>query len=534
MELKQVYNPYLNFPEFGRIKNEAGLIKLKCEVIMATAYERYLKINIDGSPIGLERGDSENYYFCTPKGAKMIARAGVDGIHYCFVEGFNEMVFAVSPMNTQGSNVHPVARDFLDFLRLLLACGDAAVLEQVCCWNQAQFDAFVQENPFTAKQQAVMDTIREKLSLTPMEQPFVYIKELQAGFDYGRLKYTKDYYERVPAGPEISKWKVYFDGNFWGHHGRERAGREITLNKQFRWDDEVWHVPAIYTCSKGLVVDFCIRVSAERIRSFMEKWNLSIENNGADFTDEERMQIDTENPMAINIKPEVVLNGVVLSGAHGCGLSWNPCIPQGNSLEAKSVILHYGLDPVHGWTIWRAAFPWKKKANLQITTLGITLMQESIAVPGPHFHVSAPGERIKFTLPATGTQHVLTVQEYEHQELSSGHFGNQDQEFPAHYTVMSYTLSPDLPEGSFTVSDCVQSDRPRQKHTVPDEPQKFDSVCVGVIGVAGAVSAIFFGGGDQGRLSSACSALHFEPVEDVEWRMVFHEKRRKDVTVNLI
>jgi len=41
---------------------------------MSTPYERYLKLNSDGSRVGLERGESESKsnYFCTPKGAKVI------------------------------------------------------------------------------------------------------------------------------------------------------------------------------------------------------------------------------------------------------------------------------------------------------------------------------------------------------------------------------------------------------------------------------------------------------------------------------
>lgn len=501
---------------------------------MATPYERYLKLNLDGSRVGLERGESESTYFCTPKGAKVIGWAGVDGIHYCFVRGFGEMVFAVGPMNTPGNYVHPVARDFMDFLRLLLAYSDAAALEQVYCWDQAQFDAFLQDNPLTGEQQAALDIIREKLLLAPMEQPFAYIKELQAEFDYSRIKYTEDYYEWVPVEPKMPEWKVYFDGNFWGHHGRERAGKEISLDRQFVWDDEVGNIPAIYTCSKGLVVDFCIQVPAAHIRSFMDKWNLSIENDGTDFTDEQRMQIDAENPLAININSKVVLNGTVLSGSHGCGVSWNPCFPEGYGLEAKSVTLHYGLDPACGWVIWRSAFPWTKKRKPQITTLSVTLMQEPVAMSGPHFHVPAPGQRIEFKHPTTSAQHTLTVQEYEQHEMSLEHFDSQNQEFPTHYTVMSYTLSPDLPDGAFTVTDCLPSDQPRQKLTNPNEPQASGSICLGIIGGADGSNAIIFGGSGQGKLHVACSALHFEPVDDVDWRMVFHEQRREDVTVELI
>ena len=102
---------------------------------------------MDRSLIGLEPGGDENNYFCAPRGANIIGWAGVDGIHFCFIRGFGETVFAVSPMNTPGNTVHPLARDFKDFLRLLLACGDTAAPEQASgWWDQAQFDAFLWEN----------------------------------------------------------------------------------------------------------------------------------------------------------------------------------------------------------------------------------------------------------------------------------------------------------------------------------------------------------------------------------------------------
>lgn len=37
------------------------------------------------------------------------------------------------------------------------------------------------------------------------------------------------------AEPTAPEWKVYFEGNFWGHSGRDRAGVEIKLNKHFDW-----------------------------------------------------------------------------------------------------------------------------------------------------------------------------------------------------------------------------------------------------------------------------------------------------------
>jgi len=76
-----------------------------------TTYQKFVKSDIDLSALGFERRETNIPYFCTPKGARIIGWAGVDGIHYCFVRGFGETVFAVSPMNG-GDYVHPIARSF--------------------------------------------------------------------------------------------------------------------------------------------------------------------------------------------------------------------------------------------------------------------------------------------------------------------------------------------------------------------------------------------------------------------------------------
>lgn len=96
---------------------------------------QFLKAQIDLEPLGLIMDGPFEAYFCTPKGARIFARSGVDGIHFCFVRGFGETVFAVSPMNGRENCVHPVAKSFRDFLRLLLALHDAAAIEQAWQWN---------------------------------------------------------------------------------------------------------------------------------------------------------------------------------------------------------------------------------------------------------------------------------------------------------------------------------------------------------------------------------------------------------------
>ena len=97
---------------------------------MSTLYQKFKNLPINFSVIGLEQTPTTSDYFCTPKGASIIGWAGVDGIHYCFIEGFGDMVFAVSPCNLPGDYVHPLAETFEDFLRLMLMCSGLDAMEQ--------------------------------------------------------------------------------------------------------------------------------------------------------------------------------------------------------------------------------------------------------------------------------------------------------------------------------------------------------------------------------------------------------------------
>ena len=124
-----------------------------------TAYERFQALELDRSWLGLERGDTRGDYFCTPLGAQVIGWAGVDGIHFCFVEGFGEMVFAVSPANLPGDYVQPLAGSFADFIRLVLACGGIDAAEQAHGWSRVQFDEYLAQYPPDGERRAALDAL---------------------------------------------------------------------------------------------------------------------------------------------------------------------------------------------------------------------------------------------------------------------------------------------------------------------------------------------------------------------------------------
>lgn len=509
---------------------------------MGKAYQRFLHHDIDLTSLGVVRCEDNAPYFCTPKGASVFGWAGVDGIHFCFIRGFGEMVFAVSPMNAAPDYVHPLAESFTDFLRLLLACGDASALEQAWMWDKPRFEAFLRDNPPTEEQKKTLARIAERMKLTAMEQPWEYIHALQASFDYGKLRYTEDYYdnEMNPAAPP-PEWKVYFDGSFWGHWGNDRPGTEIPIGKTFSWAGRDWLVPAAYSCGKGLVVDLCMRVEAGAIRAFMQKWNLSWDEDSDElFTREQRMEMEADNPLSFELYPQLVCNGHVQERSQGCAVSWNPCVPEGvvNELEAKAALEHYGLDRAFGWVIHRCAFPWVSGRRTAIKTLSLTMVQAPERVTGLRFTAHAPGDTFRFTHPVSGAEYTLTVQELGRQTLPESAFGpDEHMRFPTHFTSMGYTLTPETEE-EILIDDCEEGDQPivTAPPNVGCAPLAVNCAAVmGIIGGADGPTAIALGSRSQGKLRAVCSSLHFEPVQqDVEWRVTFFVKRAEDTQIALI
>ena len=497
-------------------------------------YQRFKKLNIDHSTIGLEQCDTYAPYFCTPKGAKVIGCAGVDGIHYCFVKGFDETVFAVSPENLPGEYVHPIARSFEDMLSLLLACGSMDAIEQAHIWDETTFDGYVKENQPGETQAAAMAAIREQLGIEPMEHPYTYIKELQEGFDYGKLKFPAEYDKLLePARGNPPEWKVVYQGGFWMRKGR--AGKEVSVDKQFAWGEETWHIPAVYLCSEGLVIDFCIEVAPERVRQFIGKWDL-LNVSEEVFTEAQREKVLSENPLAIDFHAAADVNGTQIRQQHGSSVSWIPasCLFEDlrDNTEARLALEHYGCDLSRGWAIHRLSFPWADKRPRRIKSLSLMLEREMANIFGEVFNAPAAGESVTLTNPVTGLEHILTVREREDHEMDQDYFHGDNMEYPTHCVGLTYTIFPELQD--FYLRDCDKGDGPRVKHPNPNGP-----VVAGAVGVIGLIRSdgghtYLHPDGTPAKARAFCSSLHFEPVKELELNIVFREKRVPDMEVQLI
>ena len=128
-----------------------------------TIYEKYCQLGIDGRWIGLEKSDLEIEYFCTPMNATVIGWE--NSIHYCFIKGYRDMVFAVNPESVVDKYVYPLAMNFKDFLCLILVCGSTTALEQIIGWSKVQFDNFLEsdDNKIFPEQKVVLDKIQKEL-----------------------------------------------------------------------------------------------------------------------------------------------------------------------------------------------------------------------------------------------------------------------------------------------------------------------------------------------------------------------------------
>ena len=500
------------------------------------ALKQYLKSDLDLSILGLHRGAEEGGYFCTPLGARVIGWAGVDGIHYCTIEGQGETIFAVSPMNF-GNYIHPIAESFEVLLRMLLSCHSMDAMEQCYAWAEDQFTAFLIDYPATAEIKEKQEQIREIFKLAPVDDVFGYIKQFQDNYDLSGIRYSEEYYETLgiePPTSEEEEWIVTFDGGFWRNEGN--PGNEIRVEKRFSWGEEKWYIPAVYLCDEGIVVDYCKEADCAAIKAFIEKWDLLNEHKNQ-YSKEQREQIVQEQPLNANVRVSVNINSQLLREKNGYGLSWVPSalLPSADRDDDVTKLMdHYELDTDIGWSINRCCIPWGDEKPTDIHSMELCFEPRETKISGLRFVAEHEGDSFKFVHPLTGTQHVLSVQEIESKELSQTHFPDDTMEYPRFFKAMTYTVEPDIDRNHMAVLDCADGESARPKKSMSREKGSVTASSIGIIGGASGPTAVIMGNAVPRTVHAACSAVRFEPVDSVEWRIVFREKLKEDIQVKLI
>lgn len=163
---------------------------------LSTEYIKFKNLKIDTTPIGFSI-EKNRPYFCTPIGATIL---GWDnGIHYCFIDGFDEMVFAVNPETLCEHYVYPLSKNFSDFLSLLASVKNTNTLQQIILWNKQEYTNFItskEEKDYCSRPEVikVLKQLQSELSVNEMAKPFEYVKELQSNFQYSKIRFSDEFY----------------------------------------------------------------------------------------------------------------------------------------------------------------------------------------------------------------------------------------------------------------------------------------------------------------------------------------------------
>ena len=496
-------------------------------------YECFRKMKIDFACLGIQQLKHYENYYCTPKDAVIIGSAGVDGIHYCTIPEFGEIIFAVSPMNF-GDCVHPIARNFEDLLRLLLSCADMAALEQCYAWDEEQYKAFLIDCPATVRQQEALDAIHNAFGIEPMEDAFAYVKQLQAEFDLSRIPYTEDFYDidMNPAAPKPApEWKVTFRGDFHSADQQGTPGMPIQTNREFRWAGIDWIIPEVYACEEGLVVLTLGKIDPAEVRKYM---------TGEPRTQEDIERMDAECPLNIHLRCAARINGSDGVYCGGSGMAWMPPLPgEGDGYEdARWVVEHYGFDTNYAWIINRDNYRWPCGSKQELKSLEVTIAQRPVSLSGTHFKTPATFNTVELKHPRSGAVYTLTIEEVTKEIADMRAVASMGMEFPTCYTQLVYRIQPEMANSQFRIMDCVQADHARPAKIAKQDGVQIDgeAAAIGIIGGADGPTAIFVGRPEEkvSKHHVAASSMHFEHVDEIEWRIVFMEKLHEDISVSLI
>ena len=486
----------------------------------------YLRSKLDLSHIGFIRREKESNYFCTPVLSKVIGWAGVDGIHFCTTKGFDEIIFAVSPENLPGNYVHPVARNFEDFLRLLLACYDTAAIEQ--CWfmDREVFESFLEANQPDTEAQKCLSEIRKKYKLTPMEDPFAYMHKLQDEFDYDSLRFPQEYYEIVDETPErpAPEWKVTWDGDFFDTDPDSVGAKSISVDTWFRWAGIDWYVPEVYSFDKGIVMHLLGKVDPDLVLQDEFEGFISPEVH-------ERML--AENPLNLQARHEVSINDIAMRPAGSMGITWMP--RNDWNLESKWFLEHYGLDLDSAWQIHKIKCFWPACGKMDIQKMSLTMKQHPVSISGTHFETPDAGNCVILTHPQTDKEYILHIDEIKQETADFSRMHDQTMEYPSCYSQMTFRIEPDMSRNQFRIVDCTQSEQPRRREGATRNDGSH-AVSFGIIGGADGPTVMIMGHpkSEGPQTHMAASSLRFEHAKHIEWRIVFQEIPNEDITVSLI
>ncbi|MGN0343519.1 MAG: hypothetical protein ACI4EC_00995 [Lachnospiraceae bacterium] len=360
----------------------------------------------------------------------------------------------------------------------------------------------------------------------------------------------------------MSEWKVLFDTNFWGSVREEDPAFEVgtemerplptvehPVNQTVSWCGETWKILSIYTCEKGLVVDYCKQTDPKELAAFVRKFRAA--GLEEDFDEELFERLQLENPSAPNVLLRMSRGAVELPCQGSSGLHYMPVDPYedpdsdaaGGEVENDPVVLacmeHYGLEEAFSYSISRAHFLWDEGHAEDLSGLTVTFYEQDVHVPGEHFTLTGGKQEISLVHPVSGENYMLYIDHIEANELPEEHLermnsirrdDEQEMMYPTHFETVCYAVEPETGADQLCLKACAKGDSPIAKGR-----GSIAASSVAVIGGSCGPTSIFVAGKVKSEihLKSICSPLFFEPTPVREWYVTYYVKRREDLRVEL-
>ncbi len=345
---------------------------------------------------------------------------------------------------------------------------------------------------------------------------------------------------------------VYFDRNFWykaDENRDEEPGTCVKTDASFGYGGFLWHVPAVYVCREGIVLDICRQVPAEAVEEFFRTWGMW-EGREEEMICAGRMEADAANPMSFEADFRLEAEGWTFKKKTGSCICILPQKPRAEMPKKsqrlrrtpeEEIAAAYGLDKEQGWQVFRQSFrtegnaeksggrPGISPAGTAGAALRLTVSAGELSVPlGTPFNAEEGCGRRKlvFGHPVTGEpveMEILGCSGFT-ADFSALAFEKPRERFslPSHALLLKYAPVAGLRPGEkLAVKDCGKGDAP--VFTGPKESGKAAAAVAVVIGGSRGPISVFAAGKVEGEEADdggeqACSAMYFERKTRVKWQ----------------
>ena len=327
---------------------------------------------------------------------------------------------------------------------------------------------------------------------------------------------------------------VYHDNNIWGKGSPETKLTALPINHSFLWGEQEILIPAVYVGKAGAALDVCAKIPIEDMAAFLKKWDYK--RRMSLKTPEEFEQIDADNPGSREFVVEICLDGTPLVRRMSSSLRWypeniiqmgnaNPASEDGfeNNKSAEEWMRAYSCDKGCCWYFERLSYNWNGEPILSPQNISLAFRANLISITAGHFSTggSCDGKTVKTADPITGQEYTLTLHSCEQIRNSFAEIGAKGVVYPECCQILSYSIAPEIDHSLFCIRDCAEGDHPRMGDT--QEPPS---------GSNGPTAVFMAGKNAAPDNRMAVSSLHFEPVSEVQWRMVFQIKPKNDTEIS--